>query len=119
MHAKGKRHDGAAGSARGECDPVVSGDHRGRKAGDGGDEHHPLGAEVDDAGSLVDQQPQRRPKPSTVPAFSVAATRSAKPFIGHLRQPSARRRARGGRPWLVASPRGPRAAERRATRTRY
>ena len=43
-----------------EREPVVAGVDGGREAGDGGDQHHPFGAEVDDAGALVDEQAERR-----------------------------------------------------------
>ena len=49
----------AGDGAGAEREPVVAGVHGGREAGDRGDQHHPFGAEVDDAGALVDQQAER------------------------------------------------------------
>jgi hypothetical protein len=43
-------------STTGEREPVVAGVHRRGVAGDRGDQHHPLGTEVDDAGAFVDEQ---------------------------------------------------------------
>ena len=45
--------------AGGKAEPVAAGVDHGGKAGDGGAQHHALGAQVDDAGFLVDQQAQR------------------------------------------------------------
>ncbi len=53
-------HQRTGHGARAERDPVVAGVHAGREAGDRGDEHHAFGAEVDDAGALVDQEAQAR-----------------------------------------------------------
>ena len=54
----------------------LPGMHHGCKSRDGRTKHHPLGAEVDDAGLFVHQQTQPA-MASTVPALSVAAIRSA------------------------------------------
>jgi hypothetical protein len=54
----GQQRTGA--HAGGKAEPVVAGVHHGGEAGHGRAQHHALGAQVDDAGLLVDQQAQRR-----------------------------------------------------------
>jgi hypothetical protein len=54
--AERRREHGAGERAGAEGEPVAAGvDGRG-EAGDAGDQHDPFGAEVDDAGALVDEQ---------------------------------------------------------------
>ena len=55
---RGEDHPGA-GPGR-ERDPLVARMEGGGEAGDRRDQHHPFGAEVEDARLLVDQQPQAR-----------------------------------------------------------
>ena len=57
--AERRREHRAGDRAGAEREPVVAGVDGGREAGDRGDQHHALGAEVDDAGALVDQQAER------------------------------------------------------------
>ena len=59
-HAEGRGEHAAGDGTGAEGEPVVAGVEGGREAGDGGDQHHPFGAEVDDAGALVDEQAERR-----------------------------------------------------------
>jgi hypothetical protein len=58
-HAERRRQRRAGERAGSEAEPVVAGVHHGREAGHRGDQHDPLGTEVDDAGALVDQQAER------------------------------------------------------------
>ncbi len=59
QHAEGGGEQRAGDRAGAEGEPVVAGVEGGREAGDRGDQHHALGAEVDDAGALVDQEAER------------------------------------------------------------
>jgi hypothetical protein len=59
QHAEQRRQQRAGAHAGGKAQPVAPGVDHGGKAGDGGAQHHALGAQVDDAGLLVDQQPER------------------------------------------------------------
>src|SRR4051794_32801023 len=57
--AERRREHGTGDRAGAEREPVVAGVDGGREAGDRRDQHHPFGAEVDDAGALVDQEAER------------------------------------------------------------
>ena len=56
--AKNYRHQATRQRPGQETGDIASGVHHSGKTGQGGAQHHALGAQVDDAGTLVDQQAQ-------------------------------------------------------------
>ncbi len=59
QHAENSRHQATGQRPGQETGDIATGvDHRG-KTGQGGAQHHALGAQIDDTGTFIDQQTQR------------------------------------------------------------